>query len=70
MSDPVAKAKALQERALKRNEEAREAAKQERAALWARIQSESPDLAAFMIELTKRMGRPAGVKIKFSSDCK
>ena len=35
MSDPVAKAKEPQDRALKRNEQAREAVKQERAALWA-----------------------------------
>ena len=70
MSDPAAKARALQERALKRNEESREAAKQERAALWDRIKTEAPDLAVFMTELTKRMGKPAGVKIKFSSDLK
>lgn len=67
-SDPVAKAKALQEKALICSQEAREQAKRDRAILWQRIQTEAPDLANALTELTNRMGKPAGFRVRFLSD--
>ena len=68
MHDPVAKAKALQEKALKRSQEAREQAKQEKAMLWRRVQAEAPDIADFLTQLNEQFGKPANVKIEFFSD--
>ena len=68
MTDPVAKAKALQEKALIRSQEARDKAKQERAMLWHRIQTEAPQMAEFLTELNKAFGKPAKVQVEFFSD--
>lgn len=65
MNDPVAKANALAERALIRSQEARDKAKQERAMLWHRIQTETPDIAFLLTEITKHMGKPARFSIEF-----
>ena len=65
MSDPVAKAKALQEKALIRSQEAREQAKRDRAILWHRIQTEAPEIANLLTVISEKMGKPSKFKIEF-----
>lgn len=67
-SDPVLKAKALEEKALNRAQEARDKAKMEKAMLWDRIQKEVPEMALFLKEVNRVFGKPARLKISFKSD--
>ena len=39
----------------------------DRRAQWDLISTESPDLAAFMVELKERFGRPTAIKVELAS---
>ena len=65
MSDPVLKAKQLQEKALIRSQERLQAQKEERLKQWQEIQTKSPDLALFLIAMNKVFGKPASLKVEF-----
>ena len=66
MTDPSLKAKQLQEKALIRSQERLQAQKEQRLRQWQEIQTKSPDLALFLIEMNKAFGKPASLKIEFS----
>ena len=65
MSDPVLKAKQLQEKALIRSQERLQAQKEERLKQWQEIQTKSPDLADFLIAMNKVFGKPSSLKVEF-----
>ena len=65
MDDPVLKAKQLQEKALIRSQERLQAQKEQRLRQWQEIQTKSPDLALFLIEMNKVFGKPASLKVEF-----
>ena len=66
MTDPLLKAKQLQEKALIRSQERLQAQKEQRLRQWQEIQTKSPDLALFLIEMNNVFGKPASLKIEFS----
>ena len=66
MSDPVLKAKQLQEKALLKSKERLQAQNEQKLRQWQEIQTKSPDLALFLIEMNKAFGKPASLKIEFS----
>ena len=65
MSDPVLKAKHLQEKALIRSQERLQAQKEQRLRQWQEIQTKAPDLALFLIEMNKVFGKPTSLKVEF-----
>ena len=65
MTDPLLKAKQLQEKALIRSQERLQAQKEQRLRRWQEIQTKSPDLALFLIEMNKVFGKPASLKVEF-----
>ena len=65
MSDPVLKAKQLQEKALIRSQERLQAQKEQRLKQWQEIQTKAPDLALFLIAMNKVFGKPASLKVEF-----
>lgn len=66
--DPVEKIRILEEKALRRSQEARDKAKTEKAMLWDRIKKEAPEIALFLAEVNRVFGKPASLKIKFKND--
>ena len=66
MTDPSLKAQQLQEKALIRSQERLQAQKEQRLRQWQEIQTKSPDLAVFLIEMNKVFGKPASLKVEFS----
>lgn len=65
MTDPLLKAKQLQEKALIRSKERLRAQKEQRLRQWQEIQTKSPDLALFLIEMNKVFGKPSSLKVEF-----
>ena len=65
MTDPLLKAKQLQEKALIRSQERLQTQKEQRLRQWQEIQTKSPDLALFLIAMNKVFGKPASLKVEF-----
>ena len=65
MTDPSLKAQQLQGKALIRSQERLQAQKEQRLKQWQEIQTKSPDLALFLIEMNKAFGKPASLKVEF-----
>ena len=68
MTDFQQRAEALAQKALQRSAIEKQAAAEQRAATWAKIQKTDPTLAKFMTDFNRVFGKPAAIKVELNGE--